>query len=148
MRRSRWLIATLFTSGQASAPAGCGSVPADVTSARSHAVHGVTLDQARALRGVLAAYLQGTKPLAVSDDSAQLLRETLIGEPLQLDDGLAIPPWQLAAATDGGVVLTWTIDPGHESGTRSWFVVGADRVGDGWKVRELGLAHAHRLMNR
>lgn len=105
----------------------------------------MTPEQARELRSELARFLRTSDHADVDHEIATQLREQQLGQPIQLEDGLQIAPWQLSNQTNAAVELTWTLDLGHESGTRRWLVAHVDRLPTGWKVREISLAHAHAL---
>jgi hypothetical protein len=81
------------------------------------------------------------------DNIVAMVREWQIGEPLQLEDGLLLPPWRITKQTSAGVELTWTLDLGHESGTRVWLVARVDRLATSWKARSVHLVHA-RVQSR
>jgi hypothetical protein len=103
----------------------------------------MTRDDVRSLADELARFLRD-EPLAVPTDLVVMLRDQVIGEPRADADGIHhLPPWRLRPTTTG-VELTWTIDLGHDSGVRRWFVATADRAATGWIVRGVSLAHAHR----
>ena len=105
----------------------------------------LTLEEVRGLGQELERYLRSEAPLEVPVDRAAELRAWRVGEPFEGPDGVSLPPWRIATQPTEGVELTWTIDLGHESGTRVWLVANVDRVpGGGWKVRGVSLAHAHR----
>jgi hypothetical protein len=103
----------------------------------------MTIEEARKLRDELARFSQSSEYPDLASDMAARLREQVLGEPLQLEHALHIPPWQVTTQSDDGVELTWTQDLGHESGTRLWLIANVERLPNGWKVRAVTLAHAH-----
>jgi hypothetical protein len=103
----------------------------------------MTIEELRELRDELARFSQTSEYQNLEPDVAARLREEVLGEPLRLDDALYIPPWELTKQSSDGVELTWTLDVGHESGTRLWLIADVDRLTNGWKVHAVRLAHAH-----
>ena len=103
----------------------------------------MTMEDVRALRDELARFSKTPEHQDLPPDIATRLRDAVLGEPVRLDDDLYIPPWQLTEQSADAVELSWTLDQGHESGTRLWLIAHVERVANGWKVREMMLAHAH-----
>jgi hypothetical protein len=103
----------------------------------------MTIEEARKLRDELARFSKTKKHPHLPPDMAARLRDEVLGEPLQLADVLYITPWQLTNQSSDGVELTWTLDLGHESGTRLWLIADVERLPNGWKVRTVTLTHAH-----
>jgi hypothetical protein len=165
MRRRRLLFACCLAMPAASSLAGCHSRRPDFTQAPNAAPErsernatasppaaqsataaptptAMTIEEARKLRDELARFSKTNDP-QLPPDLAARLRDQVPGEPMQLDDVLSIPPWQVTEQSSDGAELTWTLDLGHESGTRLWLIADVERLPDGWKVRTVTLAHAH-----
>jgi hypothetical protein len=103
----------------------------------------MTIEDTRKLRDELARFSKTNEHPHLPPDVAARLRDQVPGEPVQLDDVLSIPPWRLTKQSGDGVELTWTLDLGHESGTRLWLIADVERLPDGWNVRTVTLAQAH-----
>lgn len=59
------------------------------------------------------------------------------------EQGIEGAVWRVEERTEGRMVMTWTVDLGHESGTRRWWVATVVRGAEGWTA-EVTMAHAHR----
>jgi hypothetical protein len=141
--RSWWFLvgwsatgATLFTllvgchsRGQGQSASAAPSVTSAAPSAGPLAIASTTmdtpqpplsLDEARSLGRVLGHYLKIAPLAEVPSDLVSMLRTQVVGDPLETADGLMIPPWRFGRRTERGLELIWTIDLGHESGTRRW----------------------------
>jgi hypothetical protein len=105
----------------------------------------LSLAEAQQIVPVLDHYLK-TAPLeSVPPDLVGRLRSFSVSLPMTGGDGrLLLPPWQVVSVTDEGVALRWTIDLGHESGTRLWYDAHVKRGVSGWQIEGVGIGHAHR----
>jgi hypothetical protein len=92
----------------------------------------------------LQEYLK-TGRLDIPDDEVDRVRSQRVWDPIQDASGLLLPPWRLERQTAEGVELRWTIDLGHESGTRRWFSARVDRKAGGWRVRDVTAGSGHLL---
>jgi hypothetical protein len=104
----------------------------------------ISLEDARRIADALARHLRDRALDGITADDVARLRAANISEPVETADGIAIPPWHINAGDNEHVELTWTIDLGHESGVRRWFVARVTRDGDEWAVRSVSAAYARR----
>jgi hypothetical protein len=104
----------------------------------------MSLDEVRGLREELERHLR-EKPLAVPDELVSMLRAAAVGAPLETEDGISLPPWRIGKIDLSKAIeveLTWTIDLGHESGVRSWFVARTRRTHSGWQVQAVSFTNS------
>lgn len=104
------------------------------------------LEDVRRLRNEVARYLRDG-PLDVPGELVAMLRACVVGEVIGLPDGICFPPFRLGQVDVSTATLlepTWTMDLGHESGKRRWFVAHAERVASGWHVCSIRYVEARR----